>query len=355
MLGDTNSVNFLMFGMSHKTAPIKIREQFYLSEIQQDLLLSELKHISGIVGAFVVSTCNRIEVYCEVGTDTFDVKLIQEKLFIIKKIKIGGDWQQYFYAYRQDLAFSHLLKVTTSLDSLVLGEKQVLGQVKIAFEKSAFCDMLSGHLNLMQQVVVRSGKLAHAETDIGYGGTSVSWAAVNFAEDHLNGLEGKRVMVLGCGQMGELAAKKLSQRSLDKLYIMNRTKEKAKSLAQRYGGQAVSFLELIPILKKVDVCLCAIEAPHYVIEKESVQQIMRSRKAELLMIDISMPRTIDPDVALFEQVKLYAIDDLGKTLEKSIERRNAAVKNVYEIIDRKMAEFYVKLEKMDDKGWRKKC
>ena len=340
-------MHILAFGLNHKTAPIEIREKFYLNETQQELLLSELKHRSDVLAAVVVSTCNRIEVYCEVTRSDISATDILQQFFEVKKVAWHADLANYFYIYHQEEALRHILRVVSSVDSLVLGEKQILGQIKKAFDLSHRRQMLSRYFNILQQIVVRTGKLVHSETDIGYGGTSVSWAAVKFAAEKLDSLSGKSVMVVGSGQMGQLALRQLSLLDIDDLFIMNRTKEKAEDAAHEYNAKAVSFMHLPKLLKTVDVCICAVDAPHYVIEKEVIDMILPERKAPLLMIDISMPRNIDPVIDDFEGVSVYTIDDLDGHLEASLQKRRAAIPAVNKIIDKKMSALYEKIEKMN--------
>ncbi len=339
-----------VIGISHKTAPIEVREKFCLSAIEQELLLSQLKLRNEVLGAFVVSTCNRIEIYVDMVRSNLDAEFVLQTLFQVKKQKWHSDFKNYFYRQSKDNAIEHLFKVISSLDSLILGEKQILGQVKEAFAKAQESNMLSRALNLLCRVAVRMGKLAHEETEIGYGGTSVSWAAVNFSEKYLGSLSGKKVLLIGSGQMGELAAKQLTTRSLDTLYIMNRTRDKSMALAEKFQAEAVSFLELTRVLQDVNLCICAVNAPHYVVDREVMEHVMRHRTSELLLMDISMPRNIDPQVAQYDQLALFAIDDLGATLEQNYQRRKTAIKDVYSIIDRKISEFYTKLEKMKEFG-----
>ncbi|OED37038.1 glutamyl-tRNA reductase [PVC group bacterium (ex Bugula neritina AB1)] len=340
-------MSLIIIGISHKTAPIHVREKFHLSSTQQDLLLSKLKLRLEVLGAVVISTCNRVEIYLHLLKENLDVSFVLEELFKIKKQELKS-CQDYFYQMQDKGAIEHLFKVIVGLDSLVLGEKQIIGQVKEAFEVASNAGSLTGNLNLLNRLAIRTAKIAHSETDIGYGGTSVSWAAVNFAEKYLENLDGKEVLVLGSGHMGELAVKRLVKSSLKKLYIMNRTRQKALVLAEKFQAEPVSFFELTKLLEKVDLCICAVDAPHYVIEKEAVESFPKKRSSELLLIDISMPRNIDPTISNLDNIALFFIDDLGSTLEKSYQRRKLAVKDVESIIQQKIKEFDLKSKKMQN-------
>ena len=336
-----------VIGTSHKTAPIDIRETFFLSVLERELLLYKLKLYPCISGAFIISTCNRIEIYVSSITQDLDRCIVLDLLWEVKKINLPKHNQDYFYDHSGDSALNHLLRVATGLDSLVLGEAQILGQVKESFQLSQKLKMLDRYLNLLHRITVTAGKLAQRETNIGWGGTSVAWAAVNLAEKYYQGLDGKKVILLGSGQMASLAARQLKIHALKDFYIMNRTKEKAVQLANESSATPVSFLDVPTILKDVDFCICAVNAPHYIVDKETVASFIENRDKELLFIDISMPRNVDPGLAVYNNTKLFTIDDLGETLEISYRRRQSSIRDVDAIITRKVKEFNQKWIKME--------
>ncbi len=281
----------LVIGLSHKTAPIEVREKFYLNPTQQELLLLELKNHPLVSEAFVLSTCNRIEVYLKRADKAIDQAFVVNLISKVKKTSFGNDFDGYLYAYENNEAVEHLLKVATGLDSLILGEKQILGQVKTAVKRSRQLGLLSKYFNILTQIAIRTGKKAQGETDISYGGSSISWAAIEMAQQILGTLQNKSVLVIGAGKMGELALDTLHKRGVAKIYLMNRTGEKAEALAQQYGGIAASFWDIKEILTEVDVAFCAVGAPHYILDDEKVAGIMKLRQGRVLMLmDISMPR-----------------------------------------------------------------
>ncbi len=340
-------MNISVIGISHKTAPIGIREKFYLTPTEQELFLSELKNNPRLVEAFILSTCNRTEVYCHTIDMGIDITLIVNLISTIKKNKLDGPFEKYFYIYNAQEAVEHLLKVISGLDSLVLGEKQILGQVKAAIDQARLKGMFTRYFNLLAAIAVRAGKKVQTETDIGFGGSSVSWAAVAMAEKVLGSLEDKSVLILGAGEMSKLAVGQISNKKFKKLYVMNRTPCHAQALAEKFNGIAVSFCDIKEILSQVDVCICSASAPHYILDKETVEKIMPERNArKLIFIDISMPRNIDPRVAEAPNVLLFEIDDLDKVVEESMEKRQAAVVQVQKIIDAKLKEFTRKMAKI---------
>ncbi len=336
-----------VIGLNHKTAPIEIREKFYLNPAQQDLLLSELKQNPLVSEAFVLSTCNRIEVYLKRVSDQLDTQFVLDLISRIKKINFDFDVTPYIYTYEKEVAIEHLLRVTTGLDSLVLGEKQILGQVKTAVERARETGILSKYFNVLTNVAIRTGKKAQHETDISYGGSSISWAAIEMAQMHLGSLEGKSVLVIGAGKMGELALGNLQSRGVNKIYLMNRTGEKAESLACQYNGIPASFMDIKEILTEVDLCICSVGAPHYILSKDIMEKIMGLRQGRrILMIDISMPRNVDPAVAELDNVILTSIDDLDQVVYLNMQKRKDAMLQVEAIIRQKMAEFTDKIVKL---------
>ncbi len=345
-------MDFFMFivGLSHKTAPIEIREKFYLNPLQQDLLLSALKNHPLITEAFVLSTCNRIEVYLKRVDTSVDADFVIALIARIKKIKFDFDASAYIYSYDADLAIGHLLRVACGLESLVLGEGQILGQVKHAVERAQEAGTLSRYFNILTNIAIRTGKKAQHETTIGHGGSSISWAAIEMAEKMAGDLQEKSVLVIGAGKMGEIALNGLHDRGVKKIYLMNRTGEKAQHLAARYNGVAASFWNIKEILSEVDICFCAVGAPHYILDKEKIASIMQMRGGrKLVLIDISMPRNIDPEVkTLGPQVHLSAIDDLHEVVDNSMKKRQNAIHEVETIIVQKILEFNEKVSKLQN-------
>jgi len=334
-------------GLSHKIAPIDIRERFYLNPLQQDLLLSELKNQPLISEAFVLSTCNRIEVYVKRADPAVDAAFIIALIAKIKKINFDFDVTPYIYTYEDRQALDHLLRVSCGLESLVLGEKQILGQVKHAVERAREYGTLSRYFNILTNVAIRTGKKAQHETAIAHGGSSISWAAIEMARKACGHLQDKSVLVIGAGKMGEIALNHLHDLGVKKIFLMNRTGEKAEALATRYNGVAASFWNIKEILSEVDICFCAVGAPHYILDKEKIANIMEIRQGrKLVLIDISMPRNIDPEVKTLSGVHLSSIDDLHEVVDNSMKMRESALGQVEGIIRQKILEFNDKVLKL---------
>ncbi|MBI3315334.1 MAG: glutamyl-tRNA reductase [Candidatus Omnitrophica bacterium] len=336
-----------VIGLNHKTAPISIREKFYLNPQQQDLFLTTLKDHPLVSECFVLSTCNRVEVYLKKGDACLDSAFIMDMIARVKKIHLDFDHTPYIYVHESRRACEHLFKVACGLDSLVLGERQILGQVKMAVDRARQIGTLSRYFNILTNIAVRAGKKAHHETAIGHGGSSISWAAIEMAQGMLGSLSGKSALVIGAGKMGEMALTHLCRKGLAKMYLMNRTGEKAGALAVQYNGIAASFFDIKEILSEVDLCICSVGAPHYILDKEQIVKVMAARSNRpLLFIDISMPRNIDPAVAQVPGAHLCSIDDLDQVVDAGMKKRAQAMAEVEGIIRRKILEFDAKIAKL---------
>jgi len=340
-------VHITAIGISHKTAPIDIREKFYLDETGRRLLLSELKNSPAVVEAIVLSTCNRTEVYARIiAPDAAGILL--HALFKVKSISFSSaaaeELTKYFYTHNDRDAVFHLLRVASGLESVVLGENQILWQVKTAVDSAREEGMLGKTFNILSAAAIRAGKKARHETAVGAGGVSVSWAAVNAAQRLAGTLKGRSVLIIGAGKMANLAANQLANKALGELYIMNRSQDNAEGLAEKFGGVSVSFWDMKEILGRVDVCICSSAAPHYLVEKDVVQKIMAGRpRKPLVCVDIAIPRNIDPAVGQVAGVSLITVDDLGDIVAETVERRSGALSQIDGIINQKVDEFYGKI------------
>jgi glutamyl-tRNA reductase len=328
-------------GINHKTAPIEIRERFYLDQTERELFLSQLKNSPEVEEAFVVSTCNRTEIYA-LALECQEEALIRQ-LCAVKKQTCTLKIKDNFYAHSDTAAIQHLLSVASGLDSLVIGEKEILGQLKDAIELARQKRFLGRYLNILANTALRTGKLARSATAIGRGGLSVSWAAVEEAKVRLSTLQGRSIMVIGAGKMSQLAAADLKRKGLEHLYIVNRTKEKGETLAKRFNGIATDFSQIRELLTTVDVCICSASAPHYLLEKALLEECMAGRSNGLILIDISMPRNIDPRAAHIQGITLIGLDELDQVVAANEAKRANAVVDVEAIISKKMTEFHKKL------------
>jgi glutamyl-tRNA reductase len=336
----------LTVGINHKTSPIEFREKFFLTTTERELLLSAFKNDPSVMAAVILSTCNRCEIYVN-ADDDYQPQDILKKLFAVKRQPRTHEVQRSFYVLEGQEAVAHLLRVACGLDSLILGEKQILGQIKDAVLLSRQNLMMDKYFNILTNVVLETAKKARRETQIDTGGSSVSWAAVMMAQNVWGSLQDKTVLILGSGKMGRLAVEQLVNKGVKKIYIINRTIEKAREIAGQSGGIVVPFWEMAKILPQVDVCICSSFCPHYLIDKELVEKTMRLRVGKrLVCIDISMPRNIDPQVAEVKDVCLVTVDDLDRVVQDNVEKRLGAAEQVEGIILNKVQEFYQVMDKI---------
>ena len=337
-------MELLVLGINHKTAAIEVREKFYLTPTQQELLLSQLKNDPNVAEAFVISTCNRTELYLHCVSDTFNTDLFFNLISSIKKIDLDKKLISTVYMYKDAEVVSHLFNVACGMDSLVLGEKQILGQVKLSFERSAQMGLFSKHFNILSNLAIRAGKKAQTETHIGSGGSSVSWAAISMAQKIIGDLTKASVLIIGAGKMSKLAVGQIFNKGFKKLYLMNRTPENAEPLAQKFNAETVPFCDIKEVLSQVDLVFCASGAPHYIIDQKTLVKVMPQRAQKpIVFLDISMPRNISPDITALAGVSLYTIDDLEGIVQENMAKRQEAVLQVQIIVQNKIKEYFEKI------------
>lgn len=326
-------------GLSHKTAPVEIREKLNfppetIAESLQALVRS--KHVSEAV---ILSTCNRTEIYSLAKEPEVGKKAVVDFLLGYSGLKLK-DLNDYLYFYNADHAIHHLFSVSASLDSMVLGEAQILGQVKeaYAFSESADCSGVIFHRLFRRAFTV--GKRVRTETSIGESAVSVSYAAVQLAKKVFEDLTGHTCMILGAGEMSELTALHLVDQGVSSVLVTNRTFERAEKLANQFKGKAVKFDEMREEMVNADIVISSTAAPHYVVNKDDMKFVMKKRRNQpIFLIDISVPRDIDPDVNKLDNVYLYDIDDLQKVVESNKEERLKAAKIGEAIIEEEKSQF----------------
>jgi glutamyl-tRNA reductase len=321
------TMHIIAVGLNYRTAPVEIRERFAFEEAALPEALRQLKDTKSILEGVIVSTCNRTEIYAVVDRlymCGYYVRNFLETWFRIPREQM----KDYLYIYEDRQAIEHLFRVTCGLDSMVLGETQILGQVRDAFLK-AQAEKATGTLfNMLFKQAVTLAKRAHADTAINDIPVSVSYAAVELGKRIFGHFRGKTVLIVGAGKMSELTLKHLTAGGAEKVVVVNRTYEKAVELAARTGGTATPIDRLQDELSRADIVISSTGAAGYVLTREMVGQAIARRKSRpLFMIDIAVPRDIDPGVSELANVFLYDIDDLQAIVETNLnERRKEAAK-----------------------------
>jgi glutamyl-tRNA reductase len=332
-------MHIIVVGLNYKTAPVEIRERLSFNEADLGKAMSSLQHKKSILENVIVSTCNRTEVYAVVDqlhTGRYYIKEFLAEWFHIEQ----EEFSPYLFIYEQDGAVEHLFKVTCGLNSMVLGETQILGQVKKSFLIGQEVQSTGTIFNQLFKQAVTFAKRAHSETEIGANAVSVSYAAVELAKKIFGHLNNKRVLILGAGKMGELAIENLYGNGASNVTVINRTYEKAQSLAKRFDGQAKPLNELQCALVEADILISSTGAKEYVITKEMMVYVERMRKGRpLFMVDIAVPRDLDPSISELESVFLYDIDDLEGIVEANLAERKKAAEKIMLMIEKELVEF----------------
>lgn len=333
-------------GISHKTAPVELRERLSVSGRHLRSVLARLKTHAPSAEFCFISTCNRTELYCVTRTKVEDHMLIS---FLaadsgVSREELGSC----MYRKNGHHAVEHLFEVACGLDSMSLGETQILGQIKSAYCAAGGCDCTGPVLNNLFQRAIAVGKRARTETDISRGAFSIGAVAVQLAKLVFSDLAGRKAMLLGAGDMAKLAATHLHASGVEEIYIANRTRARAEELADKLGGRPIDFSEVDAKLAEVDFVISSTAAPKPIITHERMARVMHDRDhSPILIIDIAVPRDVAANVAEIEGVFVYNIDDLQCVVDKCRIDRASEVENVRAIIEADTAEFMTHLRSME--------
>ena len=340
--------NIVCCGLNHKTAPVEVREKIAFQEYKLKDALKNLINIEGIDECMILSTCNRVEIYV---TSSNPPEEIKSKIisFISEFHNINPEkFKTHLYFHVNYEAIRHIFRVGSSLDSLVVGEPQIIGQIKDAYRFAVRCKTTGTILNKLLHRTFFVAKRVRTETEIANSAVSISFAAVELAKKIFETLKNKKILLIGAGEMCELAAKHLISNGAREIYVANRTFEKAIELAEEFSGTPVSFENKYLIMEKVDIVISSTGAPHYVVEFEEVNEISKLRKHKpLFMIDIAVPRDIDPKINEIEGVYLYDIDDLKEIVERNILARKSEAEKAEVLVSQEAQKFLKWLESLD--------
>jgi len=329
----------LVVGLNYKTAPVEIREK--LSFVEQELpkAMQALQNEKSILENVIVSTCNRTEIYAVV--DQLHTGKYYIKQFLSKWFNFPFEsFEDHLFIEEDDASLEHLFRVTAGIDSMVLGETQILGQVKKSFLQGQELGTTGTVYNHLFKQAVTFAKRAHSETAIGENAVSVSYAAVELAKKIFGTLKNKHVAILGAGKMGELAIQNLYGSGVGKVTVMNRTFEKAQNLADKFDGSAKTMNELQCTLLEADILISSTGATDYVIDHDLMQFVAKIRKGDpLFMVDIAVPRDLDPKIAELPNVFLYDIDDLQGIVNANLAERERAASQIMDMISIEISEF----------------
>ncbi|MDQ6751531.1 MAG: glutamyl-tRNA reductase, partial [Actinomycetota bacterium] len=329
----------LALGISHKTAPVALRERVALTEGRAETFLRELVTDGEVHEAVAISTCNRTEIYVVAGDPVEAETRVLGMLARQADIR-PTELAESIYALRNCDAARHLYRVTAGLESMIVGEAEVQGQIKRAYEVALAAGVTGPLCNRLFAAALATGKRARSETAVSESRVSVSSVAVDLARETLGDLASRRVLVLGTGEMSELTAQALSAQGAGTIFVANRRRDRARELAARFGGRVVGFDELPHELELADIVLASTASQHTILGHDELALVMRERHGQpLLLIDIAVPRDLDPLCAELPGVALYDIDDLQAVVRRNLRVRQAEARRAEAIIEEEIQRF----------------
>lgn len=340
-------MNIVVVGLSHKTANVEVREKLAFAPTQMEKPLNALLAIEGITEGVIVSTCNRVEIY--VTTRDIAGGIARIKRFLAEYHSFPFDTlEQHVYSLHGEEAIRHVFRVASSLDSMVVGEPQILGQIKTSYGYAAEYKSSGIILNRFLHKAFSVAKRVRTETKIASSAVSVAFAAVELAKKIFNDLSDKTVMLIGAGEMCELAAKHFLNSGVRGLMVTNRTFERAEKLADEFDGKAVRFDDLFEQLHKADIILSSTGAPHTIIGAGDLDEVMRRRRQKpMFFIDIAIPRDIDPAVNDLENVYLFTVDDLQEVVASNLQQRKEEASKAEAIVNEEIGQFFKWLSSLE--------
>jgi glutamyl-tRNA reductase len=338
-------MKLLITGVSHKTAPVEVRECLAFREDSLPAELADLKKRDGVAEAMILSTCNRVEITLTTD-DGADPQALVDQFLADRKAVATASIAPHIYRHEGRDAIHHLFRVAASLDSMVIGEPQILGQLKAAYAAAKDCGTVCGWLDGLITRAFSVAKRVRSETGIGQMAVSVSYAAVELSRKIFGSLANRTVMIVGAGKMSELAARHLRRSGASHVFVTNRPHERAIEMARLFQGTPVEYTRFLSMLPEVDILITSSGAPHYILHKEEMQRVRTARRNRpMFLIDIAVPRNIEPSVNDLDNVFLYDIDDLQEVVNANLRERmkeaDHAEALVAEEVDRMMARLKV--------------
>lgn len=340
-------MNILVVGLSHKTAPVEIRERVAFAPTAMERPLRELTALPAVNEGIIVSTCNRVELYATSRQP--EAAVSQMRRFLTSYHNLAPEsLDDHLYEYQGEEAIRHVFRVASSLDSMVIGEPQILGQIKTSYGYAAEFKTAGLILNRFLHKAFSVAKRVRTETAIAGNAVSVSFAAVELARKIFGTLDGKTVLIIGAGEMCELAARHFINNGVTQVCVTNRTFERAQKLAEEFNGRALPFDDFPDHLHQVDIVLTSTGAPTFILGHKKVEEVIRQRKNKpMFFIDIAVPRDIDPRVNDIDNVYLYDVDDLQGVVAANLKERHKEAKKAEAIIDEEIGLFYRWLSTLD--------
>ncbi len=339
-------MSLLALGLNHWTAPVGVRERVAFTPERLYPALRDLRERGGVREAAILSTCNRTELYCGLKED--DGRLVAQWLGDYHLLRTV-DLQPYLYQHTDGRAVRHILRVASGLDSMVLGEPQILGQVKAAYQAANSAGTLGTRLERLFQHTFAVAKQVRTDTRIGASPVSVAFAAVGLSKQIFADLPERTALLIGAGSTVELVARHLRENGIGRLIVANRTLERAHALVAPFDGYAIALEDIPAHLGEADIVVASTASPGLILEAGLVRSCLKQRRRRLMfMVDLAVPRDIDPAVADLEDVYLYTVDDLKEIIQENLRSRQAAAQQAEEIIDTQVEHFMRWLRAQDN-------
>ncbi|HLB25405.1 MAG TPA: glutamyl-tRNA reductase [Nitrospirota bacterium] len=340
-------MEIVVVGLSHKTASVEVREKLSFPEAKIGNALCCLGRLQYVSENAILSTCNRVEAYATVKEADGGVERIRQ--FFLDYHDLKDDvYRDSLYAHHGREAVRHIFRVAASLDSMVVGEPQILGQLKDAFDHALANKTTGVVMNRLMKKAISVAKRIRTETKIAESAVSISFAAVELARKIFGDLEGKTVMLAGAGEMAELAARHLVTNGVKSVMVANRTYERAVELAKDFDGTPVKYEDLVHETAHADILIASTGAPHYILTHADMAKVIRERKNKpVFLIDIAVPRNLDPEINKIDNVYLYDIDDLQSVVQSNIKERQKEAELAEEIIEEEINTFMTWLRSID--------
>ncbi len=337
-------MNFHVTGLNHTTAPVDVRERLAFAPERLADAMAGLRNAEGLLETMVLSTCNRVEITAT-ADDACDAR-DRIEAFLSGYHNVERDWlRPYLYHFTGTDAIRHLFRVAASLDSMVVGEPQILGQLKSAYETARTAGTLSSTLESILTSAFRVAKRVRTETEIGQSAVSVSYAAVELARQIFGSLDHRKVLLIGAGKMSELAARHLARAGASDITVTNRSSARATAMADIFNARTVPYESFMTAMHSTDVVLTSSGAPHFILTRDNMRPIVQARKGRpMFLIDIAVPRNIEPAVNSLDGIFLYDIDDMQKVVESNMRVRQAEAEEAERIISEEVARMMQRLQ-----------
>jgi glutamyl-tRNA reductase len=337
-------MNFQLIGVNHNSAPVEVRERLAIPESKLPEALKRLVAHPGIEEALILCTCNRVEMLAQTKNGTADLRGFLREYFQFQPDELNP----HLYEYHAREAIQHVFRVTSSLDSMVVGEPQILGQVKEAYATARAVGAVHSQLDLLLTRAFAVAKRVRTETAVGSSAVSVASVAVELAKKIFGSLNGKSVFLVGAGKMSELAARHLIAHGATSIFVANRTYDRAIRLAQKFDGQAIEFSRLYDTCDRADIVITSTGAPHAIFRREHGEMFLTRRKNRpMFFIDIAVPRDVDPDMNKADGIFVYDIDDLQQAVSAHVADRRKEADRAEEIITSEVERFQSRLQTLD--------